>query len=256
MTYHVAAFAEQIAAAGTFQPIAAVADDQLFTTGDDVRVPAGLPFLLAAFSIGSAQTRSRIVAPSLRAFANYEIAPKVISEVIDAHTPSRLGTLVHNPLSLAVGESVNYETDGGAGAGVGMQTGVIFLGDGPVVPVSGQSRTIRATASIVGTEIVWVSGALTFSEDLPAGIYQVVGGRCEADNPGAFRLIFVAGGPRPGSLSALGDNGADVLGSRRGGWGVWGQFDTNQPPTLEILSLAGAGSAQIVYLDIMRVGGI
>ena len=254
MAFHVAAFAEQIAAAGTFQPIAAVADDQLFTVGDDVRVPAGLPFLLAAFSIGAAQARARIVAPSLRAFANYEIAPKVISEAIPVDDSAGLITMVRDPLPLAVGESLNYESDGGAGAGVGMQTGVIFLGDGPALPVSGQIRTIRATAAIAGTEIIWTSGALTFSEDLPAGIYQVVGARCEADNPGAFRLIFVAGGPRPGSLACLGDEGAEVPGSRRGDWGMWGQFDTNQPPTLEILSLAGAGSAQVLYLDIMRVG--
>ncbi len=254
MTFHCAAFAEQIAASGTFQAIAAVADDQLFTSGDDVRVPAGLAFLLAAFSIGSAQTRARIVAPSLRAFANYEIAPKIIGESIPAAEMVRLRTMVIDPLPLAVGESVNYESDGGAAAGVGMQTGVIFLGEGPVLPVSGQIRTIRATAAIAGTEIVWTSGALTFSEDLPTGVYQVVGARCEADNPGAFRLIFVAGGPRPGSLASLGLKGAEVPGARGGGWGVWGQFDTNQPPTLEILSLAAAGTAQVLYLDIMRVG--
>ncbi len=39
-------------------------------------------------------------------------------------------------------------------------------------------------------------------------------------------------------------------------WGVWGQFNTNQPPSLEVLSLSGAGSVQVLYLDIMRVGGI
>jgi hypothetical protein len=161
--------------------------------------------------------------------------------------------MVRNPLPLAVGESVNYESDGGAGAGVGQQTGVILLGDGPVQSIAGQIRTIRATAAIAGTEAAWVSGALTFSEDLPTGIYQVVGARCEADNPGAFRLIFVAGGPRPGSLSALDDDGGDVSGSRMGMWGIWGQFDTNQPPTLEVLSIAGAGTAQVLYLDILRV---
>lgn len=253
MTYHVAAFSEQIAASGTLQPIAAVADDQLFSSGDDIRVPQGLSFLLSAFSIGSAQSRARIVAPSLRAFANLEISPKNIGEAVTGGAPERLVVFARDPLPLAVGESINYESDGGAGAGVGQQTGVILLGDGPVVPVTGLIRTIRTTAAIAGTEALWVSGALTFSEDLPTGLYQVVGARCEADNPGAFRLIFVAGGPRPGSLSALADDGTDVLGARLGGWGVWGQFDTNQPPTLEILSLAGAGSAQVLYLDIMRV---
>lgn len=253
MTYHVAAFSEQIAAAGTLQAIAAVADDQIFTSGDDVRIPQGLASLLAAWAIGSGVTRSRVVAPSLRAFANLEIAPKVVSESVTSLAPGRMMTFARDPIPLAAGESVNFETDGGAGAGVGLQTGIILLGDGPVVPQSGLIRTVRVTAAIAAAESLWASGALTFSEDLPTGVYQVVGARCEADNPAAFRLIFVAGGPRPGSLSVLDDAGSDVPGQRFGGWGVWGQFDTNQPPTLEILSAAGAGTAQVLYLDIMRI---
>ena len=253
MTYHVAAFSEQIAAPGTLQPIAAVLDDQIFVSGDDIRVPQGLTSLLAAFAIGPGVTRARIVAPSLRAFANLELAPKVVAESVTIADPAGLVAFARDPLPLAVGESINFESDAGAAAGVGQVTGVILLGDGPVVPVSGAMRTVRATAAIAGTEAVWDSGALTFSEDLPTGNYQVVGARCEADSPGAFRLIFVAGGPRPGSLSALGDEGTEVHGGRLGGWGVWGQFDTNQPPTLEILSLSGAGTAQVLYLDIIRV---
>jgi len=253
MTYHVAAFSEQIAVAGTLQPIAAVADDQLFSVDDDIRVPQGLASLLAAFALGPGVSRARIVAPSLRAFANLEIAPKGVAESMSGVDTIRFVTFVRDPLPLAVGESINFESDAGAAAGVGQVTGVILLSDGPVVPVSGAMRTVRATAAIAGTEAVWDSGALTFSEDLPTGNYQVVGARCEADSPGAFRLIFVAGGPRPGSLSALNDQGPEVTGARLGMWGVWGQFDTNQPPTLEILSLSGAGTAQVLYLDIIRV---
>jgi len=253
MTYHVAAFSEQIAVPGTLQPIAAVADDQLFSVGDDIRVPQGLASLLAAFAIGSGVTRARIVAPSLRAFANLELAPKAVAESLSGVDTARLVTYVRDPLPLAVGESINFESDAGAADGVGQVTGVILLGDGPVVPVTGQIRTIRTTAAIAGAEAVWESGGITFSEDLPTGAYQVVGARCEADNPGAFRLIFVAGGPRPGSLSALNDQGPEVMGARLGMWGGWGQFDTNQPPTLEILSLGGAGTAQVLYLDIIRV---
>lgn len=253
MTYHVAAFSEDFAASGTLQAVAAVADNQVFTSGDDIRVPQGLANLLAAFALGPGVSRARIVAPSLRAFANLEIAPKNVGQSVTSDGPGNLVTFVRAPLPLSVGESINFESDAGAGAGAGQTTGVILLGDGPVQPVTGLIRTIRTTAAIVGTENVWASGAITFSEDLPAGIYQVVGARCEADNPGVFRLIFVAGGPRPGSLSSLADGGAEVPGARLGMWGIWGQFDTNQPPTLEILSLAGAGSAQVLYLDIMRV---
>jgi len=253
MTYHVAAFSEQIAAAGTLQPIAAVPDDQLFTSGDDVRVPQGLAFLLAAFAIGPGVSRARIVAPSLRAFANLEIAPKLVSEVVPVEEILRQVTFTRDPLPLAVGESINFESDAGAAAGVGQVTGVIMLGDGPALPVLGAMRTVRATAVIAGGEGVWSSGALTFSEDLPAGVYQVMGGRCEMNSQGAFRLIFVAGGPRPGSLAAGSDTAGDVWGQRLGGWGIWGQFDTNQPPTLEVLALSASTTSQVLYLDIMRI---
>lgn len=190
----------------------------------------------------------------MRAFANLEIAPKIIAESVPATDIITQLTYVRDPLPLAVGESVNYETDGGAAAGVGLQTGVILLGEGAVVPVTGPIRTVRATAAIAGTESLWASGALTFSEDLPTGLYQVVGGRCEMNFPGAFRLIFVAGGPRPGSLAIANDQGGDVRGQRLGHWGAWGQFDTNQPPTLEVVAASGNTTAQVLYLDIMRIG--
>lgn len=250
--HHTIAWVEAIAAAGTLQPIAAVPDDQVFTDGDDFRIPDTMDNLLAAWAIGEGVTRARIVAPSLRAFINAELAPKIITEVIDVATPLRLNSWVRSPLQLAVGEFVNFESDAGA-AGPNDVSCVALLGGGPVQPVEGEFRTARATAAIAGTRAVWTSGNFVFSEDLPAGRYQVVGGRCEADQPGAFRLIFREGGMRPGSLSAPSDEGADVMGSRMGGWGVWGEFDINQPPTLEVLSLGAAGAAQVLYLDLMAV---
>jgi len=253
MTWHTVAWAEATAA-GTLQPIAAVADDQVFTSGDDIRIPTGLNNLLGAFALGLAASRARIVAPSLRAFANFEIAPKIISETTPDLAPHRLVTLVRNPLPLAVGEFVNFETDAGDGTNSDV-AGIAMLGQGPVQAVAGEVRTLRATASITGTQIAWASEGVTFSEDLPAGRYAVVGARCEADQPGASRLIFREGGPRPGALSVLTDAGSDIPGQRMGGWGVWGEFDINQPPTLEVLSMGAAGSAQVLYLDLMRIGG-
>lgn len=253
MTWHTVAWS-QTQTVGTLQPIAAVPDEQVFTSGDDIRVPTGLDHLLAAFALGLAPTRARIVAPSLRAFANFEIAPKVVAETTPDIAPNRLTTMMRRPLALAVGEFVNFESDAGDGTNDDV-TGVAFLGQGPVQPVEGDIRTLRATASITGTQRAWANEGVAFSEDLPAGRYQVVGARCEADQPGAFRLVFREGGPRPGALSVPTDAGADIVGQRMGGWGVWGEFDINQPPTLDVLSLGAAGSAQVLYLDLLRIGG-
>lgn len=254
MTYHTIAWSEPISPAGTFQAIAAVADDQVFTDGDDFRVPAGLDVMLAAWAVGLATTRARISSPSLRAFINQELAPKIVSETVPADVPIRLNSYMRSPLQLAVGEFINFESDGGAGAPTDISC-VAFLSDGPVTVREGPSRTARATAAIAGVQREWTTGNFVFSEDLPAGRYQVIGGRCETDAPGAWRLIFREGGPRPGSLSTPDNEGADVMGSRMGMWGVWGEFDINQPPTLEILSFGGVASAQVLYLDLMQVGG-
>ncbi len=253
--HHVIAWVEAIAAAGTLQPIAAVPDDQIFTDGDDFRVPDGLDNLLAAWSVGTGTTRSRIVAPSLRAFLNQEIAPKMVSEVVTGDDSIRQLSWGRTPIQLAVGEFVNFESNGGA-AGPEDVTGISLLGPGALQPVETAYRISRSTAAIVGARGVWTTGNLTFSEDLPAGRYQVIGGRCEMNAAtGAFRLIFREGGPRPGSLACDGPSVPDVPGARAGGWGVWGEFDINQPPTLEVLSLGGASATQIVYLDLVRVGG-
>lgn len=252
MSFHTIAFSEAITNSGTLQPIAAVPDDQVFTAGDDFRIPTGLDFLLAAFPLGLEVARARIVAPSLRAFINLELAPKIVAENPTAAGVERMITMMRDPLPLAVGEFVNFESDAGD-AGAGDVTCVALIGDGAIQPREGQMRTARATAAIAGGQRVWASGALTFSEDLPAGRYQVVGARCESDNPGGFRLIFREGGPRPGSLSVVDDLSGDVKGQRRGGWGVWGEFDINQPPILEVLSLTAASSAQVLYLDLLRL---
>lgn len=255
MTFHTLAWSEGIAAAGTLQPIAAVPDDQVFTDGDDFRVPTGMANLLAAWALGTGVSRARIVAPSLRAFINMELAPKFNTETVAGTVQQRLNSYTRNPLPLAVGEFVNFESDAGA-AGPEDVTCIALFGEGPVQPIEAQIRTVRATSAIVGVRRVWTSGNLTFSEDLPAGRYQVVGARCEGGTQsGGFRFIFREGGPRPGSLGVADDAGADVPGARFGGWGVWGEFDINQPPTLEVLALGANQAAQVTYIDLIRVGG-
>lgn len=250
--HHVIAWSEGIAAAGTLQPIAAVPDDQVFTEGDDFRVPEGYQNLLAAFAQGTGTTRARIVAPSLRAFINQEIAPKILGANFNSASVPFYPGHFYNPLPLAVGEAINFESDGGA-AGPEDVSCIAFLGAGPVQPVTGDIRTVRATATIAGTRRAWTGGNLTFSEDLPAGRYAIVGGHCRMDAAGGWRLIPREGGMRPGGIAVTTDAIPSHVESRMGGWGVWMEFDVNQPPRLEVLAIGAASTAQVVHLDILRV---
>lgn len=255
MSFHLVAFSEGIAAAGTIQPLAAIQDDQIFTDGDDVRIPERMNALLGAFGFGASMTRARVVAPSLRAFINHEVTAFHQTENPQGDDTDQLEGVLPTPLPLQVGEFINFESDGGA-AGPEDVTGLVMLGEGPVQPVQGQIRTIKATAAIAGAQAAWTSGNLTFLEDLPAGRYQVVGGKAFPDaNPGAFRLIFREGGPRPGTVMGSSAGSGNIPGSRYGRWGVWGEFDINQPPQLEVLALGGVQATQEVWLDLIRVGG-
>lgn len=257
MGFHLGAFSESQLDDGTFQAQAAVEDDIVFTSGDDLRVPRSLDRLLGAVGfIGdqAAATRGRIVAPSLRGFLNVEIIPLYPTEP-PASQNHVMDIWPRSPIALAVGESINYESDGGGnGAAAQDCSALVWLGDGPVQPVDGDMRTVRATTVVVTVQRQWSSATLVFAEDLPAGRYAVVGARFQDGNLGAGRLIFVEGGGRPGTVGCTTLLAADLKGSRRGGWGVWGEFDINQPPSAEFLSLGGTDTNPDVYLDIMRIG--
>lgn len=257
MSFQVVAFSESFLNDGTFQNVAAVADESIFVAGDDVRIPQGLNHLVGAVGAVGTQAallRGRISAPSLRGFINMELIPLIPEEQVS------LAAINHqiwpqNPIPLAVGESIGYESDGG-GDGVTAEdvSAVVWLSDGPLQAVRGDIRTVRATTAVTTVQNAWTSGPLTFSEDLPAGRYQVVGARFQDINLLAGRLIFVGGASRPGTLGVSVLGAPDLMGARMGGWGVWGEFDINQPPTAEFLSTDAVDTNPEVYLDVMRIG--
>lgn len=257
MSLHLAAFSESVLNDGTLQAITSVEDDIIFTSGDDVRVATGMDRLLGAVAfigVQAAATRGRIVSPSLRGFLNQEIIPLILAEVAGINQ-NILSLFVNSVIPLAVGESLGFESDGGGdGATAEDVSALVWMGEGAVQPVSGDIRTVRATTSVTTVRRAWTSATLTFSEDLPAGRYAVVGARFQDANMGAGRLIFVSGGARPGTVGATNEDSPDMMGARRGGWGIWGEFDINQPPSAEFLSLGGTDTDPVVYLDVMRVG--
>src|SRR5207247_1836789 len=99
----------------------------------------------------------------------------------------------------------------------------------------GAIYTIRATAAVALAASTWVNGALTFSQALPYGTYQVVGMRARGANLAAARLVFVGQPFRPGvaGVNALGN--VDPFHFRYGNMGVFGQFDSTVPPTVDCL---------------------
>lgn len=248
--FHLSAFAQSIDPANAFVGINAVPEQTFFTSGADLRIPKEFPNIIGAMAAinDASAVRAQLQSPSLRIQANVDLEPIVIAAVWG--NPPEVIWWGGTPIPLAPDEALNFfaQSDPAAAA---LHYSLVWLADGPVQPATGQSFSIRATATIAQTTTTWVNGVLTFTQVLPAGEYQVVGMRARSTDAVAMRLVFKDQIARPGVpvLNAIGDQ--DYIWFRGGRSGVFGQFPNTLPPTLDVLG--GAAAAQTVVLDLIRV---
>src|SRR5262245_27999056 len=145
--HHLAAWAQSIDLANTFQAINAVQDPALTTQGQDVRVPNAMPFIIGhAAAIGNTTpSRAQISSPSLRAMTNIDIEP-IIAALVFGSFPEQL---VHpeSPIPVVGNESLNFFLQA-TGGGATQNYGLVWLADGPQQPLKGSMYTVRATSAI------------------------------------------------------------------------------------------------------------
>ncbi len=254
---HLAGFAEVHDAAAVFSNVAALADDRLFTQGDDLRVPTLNQVILAAAGAdGVVAPRARLVSPTLDELVRYEISPINITNAlpVEPDTPQAIDDLRMSPLVLGVDELLNAQLNNNPGAAE-EQWILLWFADSPPNPVSaGRGFTVRATGTTTLGVIIWTSVTITLDENLPPGNYQIIGLRVESPACIAGRIILRTGDfQRPGAL------GTDLISDlafppfRHGGLGVWGEFPFTQLPAVEFLA-GVADTAQTVHLDLIRIG--
>ena len=251
MAQQLIAWYQSVDQGGASADIDAVPDETLFTSGDIVRVPDEIAMALGAVAL-SAQTTvtsAQLQSPSLRTLANLDIEPFINAVVFGS--PPAVDWFGGNPVVLRGNESLTFNTNTDAGS-AGAIYGLIWLGDGAAAPLNAESFTVRVTATASLSVGLWVNSNLTFTQDLPFGQYQVVGMRARGTNLVAARLVFPGGRWRPGvpAVNAIGDEDFKPL--RHGMSGVLGEFDSNQPPTIDCLGVTD--SAQTILLDLIKVG--
>lgn len=248
--FHLAAYFRNIDMAGADTYLNAVADNALFTSGFDVRVPPNLTSLWAEMLTSVAATKNywRVESPSMRALVNQDGG--VFNGAVTGMTDTYWQMHQWDPRTLIEAESVNILVNSDD-AGAQDFYGLILLGDGPAQAAGGKILTVRATATIAQASGVWVNGQLTFTQKLPVADYQVVGMRCVAASGIAARLVFPGQPWRPGCNVSSAATIVETNRFRYGNLGIWGQFDINQPPQLEMLG--GAAAAQTVYLDLLKL---
>ena len=247
--FHLGAFYQSVNPAGVLTNIAAVPDQSLYINGNDMRVPAGLANLLAeaALTAATGPAYAQVQSPTLRNLANQDVLPLIAAVTFSSYDSWQNHAM--SPRDLAAAEALNFaiQATGGAAAA---NYGLVWLGDGPIKPTTGKIFSIRATAAAALSAGAWVNSPVTFDTVLPAGSYQVVGLYVQGANLVAARLVFPGNTFRPGvaANSSLAQNLFPTV--RRGLFGVFGEFDINQPPTVDCLGVTD--TAQVLVFDLIK----
>lgn len=255
--HHTAAFYESVDQ--TLDNVAALNDQVMFTSGDDLVVPDGRGALLA-LRVGSASAeRARLVTASLRAAVLPDLQPVGLLE--PESPPAGLHKFLEAPLEIAGpgggsrGDRLNLQVENdGAGAAEAVY-GIVFLSDGPAKPDPRGWFPVRAvTAAAAVTADAWTNRGITLAQSLPRGVYELGGMRVSSTSLIAARCVFPGQSDRPGCLGCDADADINDPMFRRGGLGVWGRFAYDQPPSIDLLCDAADNEAQQIVLDIRRVG--
>lgn len=227
--------------------IAALADQHVRVVGDDIYVPA-LDQLCAYHFHGANFTLGQVSSPSLRVQTLIDVEPADLAA--EPGSPASFHDLFTNPIPLVASEALNTLM-GEDAAGASRVTALVWFSDGPITPVTGKIQTVRATGSTTLTANAWTNVALTFSQTLPAGTYQVVGMRAQSAGCEAARLVAPAYPWRPGVIGC--DADGDIMPSRfrYGQAGVFVEFAHDAPPTVDFLSVS-ADTSEVVHLDLIK----
>lgn len=229
--------------------VAAIPDPSMRIEGNNIIVPAQMNAIAACWANGVNLDRAQLQSPSLRRILNYEISPITIA----AQNPSPLPFIDKRatPIILDPNEPLSCQA-AESGAGATRQNIFVALAPGPLAPVIGDVRSVRVSAAVTLTAFAWSNASLTFDQSLPAGRYQLVGGRFRSAGLLAWRAVFTGGLWRPGAPGFTTDALVDPLQFRLGNAGVWGEFDHNLPPTIDFFSTT-ADTSEIGVLDLIKI---
>lgn len=249
--FHIAAYTADPGAAIADARIAALADQVLTIRNNDFWLSRKFD-LLFALAMGATLDDARLESPSLR----LPTFPYInVNESVDPPSPLNLSDYRQRPFKLPDNEQLRLSaTD--AAALPGQITGIVGLGLDHAPAPAGNIVRLQGTSTTAVTANVWSSiEDVTYTNDLPDGLYALVGMEHFSANGQACRAIITSPGNqiyRPGcvSITALGGITHPIF--RNGNLGKWAEFDSDNVPNLEVLA-NGADAAHTVYLDLVKI---
>jgi len=246
-------FNEASASAGAYANLKGAQDQTTRVVDDVVYVPANFTKLLWVGANGTDIVRAKLESPSLRRMGVLMIEPKTNRDYVEfAYYPVARYT-PNNPITLVAGEGLEAFVYCGR-AHTEQMAIVVCLGDAIPSPVTGEIWTVRATyASLTPEEGKWINGELTFDETLPVGKYQIVGASIWHGSGLAFRFSPVGAMNRPGGLTGGGVGAIEPWWQRLGHMGVWCEFHSSTPPSVDVLASNTTASSGSMEIDLIKV---
>lgn len=243
------AFMVSVDASAALTNITPAVDDHIHVAGNFIYIPNFASKLLGAYAAGVTPVRAQLRSPSLRMMYNAELEP--MGAALEPGIPQELIDLFESPYDLKVGEPMEGLIQAGAGAQVNVI--IAFLGDGPAVRDRRPHITIRATGGSAAVANTWTNSALTFSDSLPAGEYDIVGFKAMSTTMVSCRLFVPGSFMRPGVLGVDAVTDAQAWRFRHGNAGILGHFIHDTPPVAQVLcTAADAANTQFFWLDLVK----
>lgn len=247
-----------------FLPLSAV-PDQILGFRNAAHVPSSPLLLLGLAAIGG-DAEATFVGARVRS-PKTVVSPLYVRPVNsdpDAVFPSNPGISAFdlNPFCFREGEEISAEAalidvaEADAPASL-----VMILGD-RIDPVpSGESIWVAFTADLTALAAnVWQNFPISFSDSttLPAGRYAVIGMHLVQTITGGLicgRLVIPGQAMRPGTIVSPTSASFTPDFASSGRFGVWGIFDAQIPPTMEIFSRLPAAANNVLtgYLKVIQL---
>lgn len=203
--------------------------------------------IVGAYAIGPKITRCQLNIPSYRSVALPELHPLELA-ANPLNNPNIID-LRDSPYILRASETLGVLTSNNATVGTDQEfVGVWLTSSGLTQIPAGQYYSVRFTAAITAVANAWTIGALTATQQLPPGVYTVIGAQIQSATGVLARLVFPGQLYRPGVIACTSLGNRGPYQEKPGMWGALGNFNTVTYPQLEIMCTA-ADTAQIVNLD-------
>lgn len=251
---HLGGFGEDADLAGTLQNLAALADPQLFVSGDFIRVPSLDKVVAIAGGLASGSTQIlQLVAPSLREIGNYVVEPTNggADADVEPDDPPKVVDLRNRPLQLVAGENLSAEAQSDTTGAAFQWLLALFMDEMRPMP-NGPIRTMRFVNTATLTARAWTNITLTATEELAKGEYAVVGMRAVGASTIAARIVPRGSIWRPGAICGDVHTYQDHPMFRNGGLGEWARFPHDSIPTVDVLADL-ADTDTDVFLDLVKV---